>query len=459
MHNNQLSNHPPGSVRELLSISSPILLSLFSVSLMQFIDRFFLSGYSIDAFNAAALGGYLVLLFQAFCIKLTSINQVFIGRSFGEGNLQNVGGYTWQMIWCSLLMQVIVLPVSLLTSRFYFANTEVAALGSTYFTILMLGNVLFPLGATLAAFQMGLGRTRVVLIVTLIANLFKGGLDYFFINGVSGVLEPLGIKGSAITTLISQSIYCLILFYLFLNNPLSKHYQTKHWQIRFSLFKECIQVGTPFALGRFAGLFCWALSMKLVAENGGDYMLLISFISTICILTSAVNESLLKGLTTIFSCFIGQRNKEYVVRSLRSAIIVLFMNFCFLALPYLIFPERLIHFVMKTKLEPSTLHFFYLGCAWLWFDYFLEGMNYVSVSLIASFKETFHLLKLNTISAFFIVYPTYYLAFSVGNLAPDKVIMVNWISMGSVTILHLFRIKKCFEKLSFSKAVSSPISN
>jgi MATE family multidrug resistance protein len=130
-----------GSVFNLLSLSTPVFLSLLSSSMMLLCDRYFLSCYSLDALNAVAVAGYLIMLFQLSSSRLTSINQVFVGRSIGEGRLEKVGAYTWQMIWGALLTQMIILPLGLIISTYYFANTEVEHLGRVYFLIILLGSV------------------------------------------------------------------------------------------------------------------------------------------------------------------------------------------------------------------------------------------------------------------------------------------------------------------------------
>ena len=160
----------------------------------------------------------------------------------------------------------------------------------------------------------------------------NGVLDYFLINGIYGIIEPLGIKGAAIATLISQLLYCLILFYLFIYAPMSSSYQTKKWQFRFSFFKESVRSGTPLAFAKFFNLLLWALSMGLVAKKGGDYLILLSFGSTVWILTAAMNESLMKGLTTLFSYSIGQGDRKALIKSFKSGILVLGALFCFLGI-------------------------------------------------------------------------------------------------------------------------------
>jgi len=454
MSNKVLNQNISGSIRELISISFPIFVSSLSSSFMLFCDRYFLSRYSIDALNTVAVAGYLLLLFQLSSIRLTSINQVFVGRSLGKGNFQNIGIYTWQMIWCSPLTQLILLPIGLFISGFYFANTEVESLGRTYFSMMMMGHFLFPLGAALASFQLGIGKTKALMLIAIGVNILNGVLDYFLINGISGIFEPLGTKGAAIATLISQFLYCLILFYLFIRDPMSSPYQTRKWRFRLSFFKESVLSGMPLASAKFLNLLLWALSMSLVAKRGGDYLILLSFGSTVWILTSAINESLMKGLTTLFSFSIGQGSREVLVKSFKSGILVLGVIFCLLGIPFLFFQKQLIQLILKAEFSSATMHFLDLGCCWLWILFLVEGMTFVWGGLLVSLKETFYLFKVGAVSSC-LTYSFYYMAFSFGSLGPDKIWLINCPCIIFATLLYGRKVMKYYNE---STPLSSPNS-
>ena len=268
------------------------------------------------------------------------------------------------------------------------------------------------------------------------------------------MIEPLGIKGAAIATLISQFLYCLILLYLFIHDPKSSSYQTKKWHFRFSFFKESVRSGTPLALAKFLNLLLWALSMGLVAKKGGDYLILLSFGSTVWILTSAMNESLMKGLTTLFSYSIGQGSRKVLVKSFKSGILVLGVLFCFLGIPFLFFQKQLIQLILKEEFSSTTMHFLHLGCYWLWILFLVEGMTFVWGGLLVSLKETFYLFKIGALSSC-LTYSLYYMAFSSGSLGPDKIWLINCPCIIFATLLYGRKVIKYYNELT---PFSSPSS-
>lgn len=80
-----------GTLKELWSISFPLVLSFMSVSLMLFLDRLFLAHYSLDAFNASVSASMLVQLLQFWCLSTVSIAEVFVGQYNGSGRKGQLG--------------------------------------------------------------------------------------------------------------------------------------------------------------------------------------------------------------------------------------------------------------------------------------------------------------------------------------------------------------------------------
>ncbi|MBI3212078.1 MAG: polysaccharide biosynthesis C-terminal domain-containing protein, partial [Simkania negevensis] len=261
-HSSQLTRYPEGSFRELMTLVLPIMLSLLSGSLMGFCDRLFLSHYSLDALKAVSSANYLCILFQVVPMRVATMNQVYVSKHIGSDQKELAGAYTWQMIWFSLFSMLFTLPLSKLAAPLFFNHSEIAHLGKLYFFPLMYVNFLFPLGGVLAAFYIGKGKPLIVAAVTLMANLLNILLNYCLIFGIKGWIPSLGISGAAIATALSQTVYCAILFCLFLKED--KEYQTKDFSFKRKLFWNCIQTGVPRALGKMSTLIAWASGVALV---------------------------------------------------------------------------------------------------------------------------------------------------------------------------------------------------
>jgi len=217
-----LSRYPVASLRELVVLAFPIILTLICINLASFCDRLFFARYSLEAFEGCVSACCLIMLFQIPCVRLASIAQVFVGQKKGEGNSAKIGQYIWQMIWFSLLSLSLTLPLSALIGPLYFSGTVVQELGWTYFKGMMCANFLLPLGAALSSFFIGIGRTRFVVCAIMVALFLHLALDWMLILGIKGFIHPLGILGGIIANIVSQSMFCLLLFLVFFKLKLGR---------------------------------------------------------------------------------------------------------------------------------------------------------------------------------------------------------------------------------------------
>ena len=82
-----ITKYPSGSLRELSSLSLPLIISTLSASLLGWFDRYFLSLYNVDAWKAATAATNLTFLFQIVLIMIAFVTQGFIGHY--KGSKQN----------------------------------------------------------------------------------------------------------------------------------------------------------------------------------------------------------------------------------------------------------------------------------------------------------------------------------------------------------------------------------
>lgn len=116
------NQYPPASLRDLVNLSIPLILSLLSGSLMLLCNRLFLAKFSIEALKTCTTVSALILLFQIPCIRISSMGQVFVGQLRGAKQLHAIGSHVWQMIWFALLSSVITIPLGFALKNYYFKD-------------------------------------------------------------------------------------------------------------------------------------------------------------------------------------------------------------------------------------------------------------------------------------------------------------------------------------------------
>lgn len=244
------------------------------------------------------------------------------------------------MIWCAFGTMVITLPISLVVENVYFLEGEVGRLGKVYFSLMMKTNFLFPLGAALASFFLGLGKTKLVAISTLFSHLLNIGLDYLLIFGLSPIIPSLGVVGAALATVIAQGSYCLLLLCIFLQRTYGTIYLTRRYFLHKKMFWESIAVALPRSLGKANVFLSWVAATWILSLKGDLFILILSVGNTLSLLFAPINEAIGQALLSLFSFFYGKKEWRYMWSTMRSAYLFLIATCIILSLPLVFFKKQ-----------------------------------------------------------------------------------------------------------------------
>lgn len=411
-----LTSYPLGSLKELSYLSLPLVLSLFSSYLCFFFDRVFLSHYSIQALQACAVAGGLLLIFQRFCIHMASMTQAFVAQYKGAGQKALAGQFTWQMIWFSLLSSIVIIPLGLVISHWFFRNCEVREQAQTYFSYLLYGNCLLALECTLTSFYAGIGKTRLIFWFHLISHGLNIGLNGILIFGITGWISPLGLHGAAIGTLVSKLVASLCFGIHFVKKYRGTDYQIEKAGFNWKLLKEGLSKGLPRSLAIVMVLLQWNAIAYFMMDSGGDYLLALSIGTSLFL--PFFSEAISQGTTVVTSYLIGRKSLQHLWKVVRASLTLNGIGLMVVAIPLLIFPKEILSFFFPQV--PATAHEMLIQvCRWVWLLYFFNCVYLVVFSLAMSYKETFFFLKMNVFGMFIWAYLPVYYAFKVCRAAPE----------------------------------------
>ena len=175
--------HEYASFRHLVKVFFPITLSLLSGALLLFVDRVFISCYSLESLEACATAASICMFLQVPFMRVTSMTNPMIGNLIGGNQRSEVGTSVWQMIWFALLSSLITLPLGVLAIHFVLQKTFVEVLAIQYLQIILPFNFTFALGVALSSFFIAIGRRWIVVGTTLISHLINIALNYLLIFG------------------------------------------------------------------------------------------------------------------------------------------------------------------------------------------------------------------------------------------------------------------------------------
>ncbi len=234
--------------RQIMVLAIPLILSTGSWSIQQFVDRMFLSWHSEVALAAAMPAGILNFTLICFSIGIVSYAGTFIAQYFGAGKNKKVGTVLWHSIYLSFagaILLILVVPFSPSIIKIIGHAKPIQKLEITYFTILCFGGLGPILSSAFAGFFTGQGRSWPVMWINFFTTLVNIILDYILIFGTS-TLQPMGIAGAAIATVIS-GFFSLLLYALLIftraNEKKFSVFSSFGWDTTF--IKRFLKFGLP----------------------------------------------------------------------------------------------------------------------------------------------------------------------------------------------------------------------
>jgi MATE family multidrug resistance protein len=259
----------PGGYREALRIALPLVISTGSFTVMQFVDRIFLTRYSADAIQAALPAGLLAFTLICLFSGVASFVNTFVAQYHGAGDPRGAARATAQALIFALLawpFMLALLPLGEWILRHCGHAPGVLREELTFYRILMLGSVAVPLGAAISGFFTGRGDTRTNMLAVVIGNLSNILLDWLLIFGNWG-FPRMGIAGAGWATVLSSLLTPLLLLTVYFSPRLRHAYDTaRTFRLDAALMFRLLRFGFPAAMHLWLDVGSFALFLLLTAR-------------------------------------------------------------------------------------------------------------------------------------------------------------------------------------------------
>ncbi|MDG1204273.1 MAG: MATE family efflux transporter [Pseudomonadales bacterium] len=259
------------TLRELLVLAYPMVVSQGAFALMIFTDRYFMSLIS-PTHMAASLGGGVASFFcMSLFIGILSYANALVAQYYGAGDLEKCPKVVTQglLLCCGFIPSLLIIGYFVGDLFELMGHVAVLAdLEKTYFFILIWGSGIGLLKTCFASYFAGIGKTRVVMIADTFGVLVNIPLTYVLIFG-TGVFPELGIAGAAYATIISS----LFSFGLFLLFYLEKHHRAlfsigESLNIEMGILRRYLRLGVPSGIEMFLNVAAFNLFLLMFQSYG-----------------------------------------------------------------------------------------------------------------------------------------------------------------------------------------------
>jgi MATE family multidrug resistance protein len=262
---------PPGSVRELLRLAWPLILSN-SIWMAQIIlDRILLSHSSFAALAAGFSSVALFWTFLVFFQNTANYATTFVAQYTGAGQPQRVGPIVWQAIHFSLVVGIVFQVLQPLAGSIVALgghDPHLQDMETAYFRCLCLSALPALLSAAGSSFFAGRGDSRTVLVINVTGLAINGLTAYLLIFGHWG-FPALGIVGGGWAAVVGTSVSALLALGLMLRAPYrAAHATASGWRFDPALFRRLMRYGVPNGVFSTLDALGYTIFLQLVGRLG-----------------------------------------------------------------------------------------------------------------------------------------------------------------------------------------------
>ncbi len=419
-----LTRYPEGSLRELWSISLPLMISTLSSLFMLFTDRIFLAHYSLPSLNAAVTAGTLAWVFMGGVGMLTGMSEIFVAQYNGARQYEKLGVSVWQMIWVSLFSLIFFIPAGIWGASLFFKGNLYANLEIEMFRWLMFFGPSYAFMMTLSGFFIGRGKTKMLVCLAITANLINIVLDRALIFGIPGLIPEMGIRGAAIATCFGYMFEAVILACIFLRKQNRACYGAGRYQINWTEMKKCCKVGFPQGIFCSLEVFGWAIFYWLMTELGEMHITISSICQSIIILLSFFYDGLSRGAAAVTGNLIGAGKREFVGKVLRSGSILLLIFNAISGVFLILDPDDTVRLLFlekgaSTSINPAFQDALKTCLAYSFLYLFFEGLRWLISGVLVAAGDTLFLLIAGSLSVWFLLLAPVFLIVVQGRMAVE----------------------------------------
>lgn len=303
--------------KEIWNVTYPILLGLLAQNIINVTDTAFLGRVGEVALGAAAMGGLLYICIYTIAFGFSVGTQILIARRNGEGNYREVGPIMWQGSIFSFMMGVAFLVIMYLTAapliKLLVSSEAIYEATYEFFTWRIWGFVFAFLNVMFRSLYIGITRTKVLTLGSIVMAVVNVFLDYVLVFGVWGFPE-LGVKGAAIASVIAEGAALLFfLIYTRRNLDLKKYGFTRLVHFDFELIGRILRISFFTMVQYFLSMVIWFIFFMALERLGQRELAIANIVRSVYIVLLIPVQALATTANTLVSNLIGNGGIEGVI--------------------------------------------------------------------------------------------------------------------------------------------------
>jgi MATE family multidrug resistance protein len=340
------------SLKYMLRLAAPMVVTTISFTIMQFVDRFMVSRipqFGTEALAAILPAGFVSFLPGGFAIgAITSLN-TFVSQSLGRGDKKDCSNYYWQAIYMGTAYFLAVVAIMWPTAPWIFKMMgqppAVIEMEVIYLRIMLYAHILAVINWSSGQFFMGIHRPIVTMCVSLCGQVVNVVANYVLIFGKLG-FPAMGIAGAGWGTFIGIAVGAGINVAVFLSSGVNATFNSRRTlNIDFGKMYDLLKVGLPAGFGLMVNVAFWGVVLfGLVGRFGTEALAATSAVLSYTSVSVMPVVGIGTALTAAVGKTIGQGRKDVALKQTSVCLRVALVYMGLVGICFFVFRNALMRF-------------------------------------------------------------------------------------------------------------------
>ena len=257
-----------------IALAGPVVISQLGHTLVQTVDTIIIGHYAgTISFAAVSLVHSVFMVVLVIGLGIAYGLTPLIAQENGKSNFKECARLLSNSLWLNIVSAILLFLVVYFGSMFAMQHADqdpqVVETAKPYLLILSLSILPLMIFQTFKQFAEGLGFTKQAMTITIWGNVLNVIIAVILVKGIFGI-EPMGVKGVGIATLIDRILMMLVMAWYVLRSDHFKIY-LQYFSVKFIDFSKIlkvIKIGLPVAMQYVFEIGAFAVAALMAGHIG-----------------------------------------------------------------------------------------------------------------------------------------------------------------------------------------------
>lgn len=308
--------------RLLWKFSIPAIVGMLVNALYSVVDRIFVGrGVGLLGISATTVAFPISIIIMAFGMLIGIGAAATISIKLGQKKKEEAEHILGNALTLIIIISILVTTLGLIFEEplliMFGASKEVLPLAKQFITIILIGVILQNIGFGLNNIIRSEGSPKIAMLTMLIGAVLNTIFNPIFI-----FVLHLGIRGSALATIVSQSVCSIWVLSYFIGKKSMLKFRTPNLKPNAKIIKQIFAIGmSPFLMQLAASAISITFNKSLESYGGDTAIAAFGIINSVTMLILMPIFGINQGSQPIIGYNYGAKNFDRVKKALKLAIL------------------------------------------------------------------------------------------------------------------------------------------